>query len=595
MESKVSSSGVAAASTSESTEEGSEYNEVLIIGAGLAGLATAKHLVKNGLQDLRILEARNRVGGRVLSVQIGHTKAELGATWIHGVLGNPLYEIAATQNLLDATTIQKPQNVAATTESGRRLPLSILQEVYEAYFWFFKRCEEYFLCKNQPPEGVSSVGQHIELEISIYLQRFSPHQRRVRRQVFNYLLSRECCITGASSLLDVGLAGIGSYAELPGGNVRLPHGYASVLGPLLAAIPDDAVLKGQPVRRIYWKYGENEFNGRSDVGYESDHDDDDGGGGSAVAAERGAAAGAQPDFRCSLASSLRTTPHRERPRRPNVAVETEDGRRFYCERLVCTIPLGVLVAEENADLFQPRLPRWKRESMSRVKSGVVNKIFLEYAEPFLTPEISEIILLWDDVGDVGGGGEEAPLAERWFRKIYSFSKVSETLLLAWISGEEAKYVETLKMSVVADKCTELLRKFLADPLIPRPKSCIFTAWFSQPFSMGSYSYLGVEGLPADIEKIAQPMCQKHADKRQAVVYFAGEACHPSFYSTGHGAYLSGRMAAQDILDAEALKKPHEETVYNLSHASVADISSWLQELQMGSKSLDNKATDSRKK
>ncbi len=31
---------------------------------------------------------------------------------------------------------------------------------------------------------------------------------------------------------------------------------------------------------------------------------------------------------------------------------------------------------------------------------------------------------------------------------------------------------------------------------------------------------------------------------QPVVAFAGEHCHPSFYSTGHGAFLTGRSAAQ---------------------------------------------------
>jgi hypothetical protein len=29
--------------------------------------------------------------------------------------------------------------VVATTEEGRRLPFPVLQEIYEAYFWFFKR------------------------------------------------------------------------------------------------------------------------------------------------------------------------------------------------------------------------------------------------------------------------------------------------------------------------------------------------------------------------------------------------------------------------------------------------------------------------
>ena len=98
------------------------------------------------LYYFRLLEARKRLGGRISTVSIGGNKAELGANWIHGILGNPLYEVAASNGLVDHQR-PKPHNVAATTEDGRRVPFSILQEIYEAYYWFFKRCEEYFLCK----------------------------------------------------------------------------------------------------------------------------------------------------------------------------------------------------------------------------------------------------------------------------------------------------------------------------------------------------------------------------------------------------------------------------------------------------------------
>ncbi len=72
--------------------------------------------------------------------------------------------------------------------------------------------------------------------------------------------------------------------------------------------------------------------------------------------------------------------------------------------------------------------------------------------------------------------------------------------------------------------------------------------------------------------------------------FAGEHCHPSFYSTGHGAFLTGRTAAQFFLSASARAQREQgerEDVYNLGAASVADLSSWLQEIQMGEKSLDD--------
>lgn len=50
-----------------------EHN-VIIIGAGMAGLSAANHLLKNGLTDFRILEARNRTGGRIVSIDLGAEK-----------------------------------------------------------------------------------------------------------------------------------------------------------------------------------------------------------------------------------------------------------------------------------------------------------------------------------------------------------------------------------------------------------------------------------------------------------------------------------------------------------------------------------------
>ena len=72
--------------------------------------------------------------------------------------------------------------------------------------------------------------------------------------------------------------------------------------------------------------------------------------------------------------------------------------------------------------------------MERLHFGTVNKIFLEYEAPFLSPGIDEVILLWERVERE----TEVPLKERWFRKIYSFAKHTDTLLIGWISGEEAR-------------------------------------------------------------------------------------------------------------------------------------------------------------
>ena len=65
--------------------QGSSHYDVIIIGAGVAGLAAAERLGNAGLRVL-VLEARARVGGRVWSLPGSAPEAsiELGAEFVHG-------------------------------------------------------------------------------------------------------------------------------------------------------------------------------------------------------------------------------------------------------------------------------------------------------------------------------------------------------------------------------------------------------------------------------------------------------------------------------------------------------------------------------
>jgi len=86
--------------------------KVIIIGAGMAGLSAALHLQQWGVNVL-ILEGRNRIGGRVCKAEeFDDIGIDLGASWIHGVNGNPLYDIAERLKLkMDVT-----DNPSLTTE-----------------------------------------------------------------------------------------------------------------------------------------------------------------------------------------------------------------------------------------------------------------------------------------------------------------------------------------------------------------------------------------------------------------------------------------------------------------------------------------------
>jgi monoamine oxidase len=63
--------------------EASFHADVLVIGAGMAGLAAARALAEAGLRVL-VLEAQNRVGGRILTERVGDQVIELGAEFVHG-------------------------------------------------------------------------------------------------------------------------------------------------------------------------------------------------------------------------------------------------------------------------------------------------------------------------------------------------------------------------------------------------------------------------------------------------------------------------------------------------------------------------------
>jgi spermine oxidase len=63
--------------------------DVIVLGAGAAGLKAAETLSSNGVKNILVLEAQERLGGRINTIWLNSDKnmpLEMGANWIHGVI-----------------------------------------------------------------------------------------------------------------------------------------------------------------------------------------------------------------------------------------------------------------------------------------------------------------------------------------------------------------------------------------------------------------------------------------------------------------------------------------------------------------------------
>ena len=66
---------------------------VVVVGAGIAGLTVANALAHGGVECV-VVEARDRIGGRLHTVDLAGFPVDLGGSWIHTPIGNPVRAFA---------------------------------------------------------------------------------------------------------------------------------------------------------------------------------------------------------------------------------------------------------------------------------------------------------------------------------------------------------------------------------------------------------------------------------------------------------------------------------------------------------------------
>ncbi|OTF70992.1 peroxisomal N(1)-acetyl-spermine/spermidine oxidase-like protein, partial [Euroglyphus maynei] len=237
-------------------------------------------------------------------------------------------------------------------------------------------------------------------------------------------------------------------------------------------------------------------------------------------------------------------------------IESSNGGTVYeCKHLVLTITLGCLKKHAH-HLFDPPLPEYKIDCIKRMGIDIVNKIFMEYSSKSTIFEaftkdgdtIDEIMLLWNENDDQTNVETDTTIAikSQWYKKIYSIYRISDHCIQLWVSGKEANIVEQMDENEINDQLTEQFRRIFKNENFPRADNVIITRWGMDPYSLGSYSFICKDSSPDDIEKLSKPIYLRPNDELPAIV-FGGEATHKEYFSTVHGAFLSGIDAAKNFI------------------------------------------------
>ncbi|NJM08619.1 FAD-dependent oxidoreductase [Candidatus Gracilibacteria bacterium] len=190
--------------------------DVIVIGAGVAGLAAARKLRQANISAI-VLEARTRVGGRVWTDRSWGYALDLGASWIHGVTNNPLSKLARDWRIATMPTdyeyaVLYDTNGRALSETRQVAIGDQLDALLEA-------------AAARGERRSRDVALQTTLDELLRAENLSPSERRVFDQALNATIEHEY----AADAAQLSLWHYDSARVFGGEDVLFPQGYDQIV------------------------------------------------------------------------------------------------------------------------------------------------------------------------------------------------------------------------------------------------------------------------------------------------------------------------------------------------------------------------------
>lgn len=513
-----------------------EEKSIVVIGAGVAGLCTARQIqtllavfhdkLKYNYK-VKVLEGRGRIGGRIYSHRLKSedvvSHVDLGAQIVTGFSGgNPLTVLLQRQLAIPYHSLVYARNNKIHGQNGLAIDHAQDVRVEGLFNLLLDAAARYRLNLTDLPktedggshvavaDKVLGVGKAVGPDAAVALAanpldelRRLGYTIKENSQIHN--------VPEAKSLGETMSATLSSYEEV----AEIPKGDLDILSWHWANMEYACGTSLENLSLRFWDQDDgNEFRGHHAMIV---------GGYSQLA--RGLAL---------APTKLDITTQAEVDRIVGTQVVLKDGNTYEADKVVLTVPLGVL--KHNSIAFEPALPAWKQYAINNLGFGLLNKVVLAYDEQFWEHDIDLIGSVPADIGT-----DSAHSRGRFYMFWNCTQHASgRPVLVALMAGQAAYACENTENEVLVKEATVLLQRTYPNKQVREPVESIVTRWEHDPFSRGSYSYIGTDGSGADHDLLAKPVGDS--------LFFAGEATCRTHPSTVHGAYLSGLSAAKAVLD-----------------------------------------------
>jgi monoamine oxidase len=462
---------------------------VVVVGAGISGLTVANALTQAGVECV-VLEARDRIGGRLHTIDLGGCPVDMGGSWIQMPDGNPLTAFARLAGVPGRSADPVPEMAAFDRAEGRRLSAAETSELLALYLDGLPGAADGLLAELGPDASMAEA-----------IEAFVAAADQARDQAPGHA-------PGQAPGQTPGQARDQAAGRAPGWARRARQ-------ILYAGIEAEcADLAGRQSLRWMWneqRYGGKYFGDAPDGGYRRLVD----------------AMASAVDVRLGRpVSEIAVSPD-------GVQVTTADGRAEEGSHVVVTVPLGVL--KRGQPRFSPVLPPDRLAAIERLGFGRFEKVALRFTEPFwraagfpqlmVFPSEPGEWMVWAMGLDAFGGGPVLVF--------FVFHSAAERL-----AGADAD------ADAWADWALGTLAAATGRPC-PRPTAVAVTSWAADPWTAGAYTHIPPGANPADADLLGEPVGGR--------LLFAGEHTQSARLTYADGALTSGIREAKRLLGTPAVR------------------------------------------